>query len=1369
MNPVDPKTCILPFESAGFHWKAFEAFFCDFLSKGVRLRASGQSVEVVEARPYGTEGGNQEGIDIECTMENGETWALECKHYRKTNWTAAKTRAAVKKCTYPADRVLLLISQEQVGEDARDPLPDDWELWDGRKITQAFIDAFPDRKQDAADILYRHFGRGWMEQFFDLGGRNPFLGPEAFYQPFLEDGRAFDLLAPLQGRSRELGALDTFRRSPRKRVCLLTAKGGQGKSRLLLEWVRATREAGDDVWFLDEGRPSQETLIEYLDLLKTPVTLVLDDAHRWPDQLTALAAAARARSDVKLLVTQRPALLESVKRTLLLEGYDTRQMTHMELKPLTHSQARALAEEALGHEYPGRTSALAELARQSPLTATLAGKLIREGKLKDKPLQDTDEFRTYVIAEGVEIDREALETSLPPPMVKKLLHTLALLSPLPNTPEVRKSLAAFLKQEEEDISSALDALVDAGLLHQTKSTDRWSSKERISLRIIPDVLSDYYAYQACLNNAGQSSGFSERVLEHFGATENLEQIFRNLAAVDWRAGLGKGDDGSASVFAPIWNNLDGSFQSGTNDERLEILDRIAPIAVLQPKRIIALVKWMLENRPEIVTEKEQEFPVIEMVEWMLENDPADLPPPSDKNHLVPEAEEHDWKHSWGMKKSMKLLSDIANHHPDLVADCLDLLWRFQLLGQDGTAFRGESAIALMVKVGTVEIWKSSEVVHRYLDWVERMCETPASLPDTSLAWWLPELLRPCFKVIATEAWSEEAMKSSIRAHVIPSSIMSPLRTRVFDFCETRIAWGKRWELGVLSVLGVAVKPASQQFIIGISSLPKDHANQFEADRIRALGLVGRLARDSEAPIVRCQARRIAVERLRYEPEGEIKDAARELIATIAEDFDLNLVRVLTGHRASEFAGLVSKEEGMETKEWTTLLDQRWNSFIDATAGDLCAEHPDPASGAEHLEAELPALVEDGFYPRLGPFYASLSKIDPDYATAVARLILERDMQHLGAEFGYLVTQAIRSKEKQIHWLGQGLQSEIPATRTSVIHVMAQVRQELTGQDRDKMEFLMNGVLCDEELAEEQISIILLRWFSCSPLGPFEIGLLESIPEPTRGEDALRLSHIVTYDLLAGTPDVPADSVSAILKKLRSVEDIGHSMEMDLAEISRTYPSEVFSLLEERVRAHAEGNVGGEYQPIPTGIGTFNFEALARDESIVARAREWLPSYLMSCDSGAENSYYEALLYHYIICQGTPENLAFLGQVVASIESAEVLERFVSCIRLDHHLDISHRNPPLIKIVLEKAIEFGPDCHKRFQSCLSCSTELRGYTSGEPDGDWKTSIERTRALAMRYSDDPILGPFYARIVDEDMEDIKRTKQRFLDSIDRFDEL
>lgn len=386
-----------------------------------------------------------------------------------------------------------------------------------------------------------------------------------------------DFGTTLLGREEQIGALDDFAKDDKYRVFILSGRGGIGKSKILHDWAKSNPTM--PVFLKDEPLWHEDSEKEI------PITckiLIVDDAHRqeaFGRVLQLLQETASHRS-LKLIVSTRPGGSTHLLQQILRKVDHAQVLKLPELQELTKQQSRALAEQILGDAFRGFAAHLAEIASNSPLVIVAGGRLIASHKIDPSSLTTLQEFRSTIFNRLLdEMDLRGAKFAIDPPF--PVLQLIAAIGPVDvEQHDFQKSAQELLDRPIDEILATVDALASNGIV---------TSRPK-PVRILPDVLSDYLLEDRCINAAGRSTRYADRVYEFFGA-HTLKSLMRNLAELDWR----RGQSTRLNLLDGIWADIYQRFRAGDEYERHRILTDISGGAIYQPEQVIGLVRTAIEN------------------------------------------------------------------------------------------------------------------------------------------------------------------------------------------------------------------------------------------------------------------------------------------------------------------------------------------------------------------------------------------------------------------------------------------------------------------------------------------------------------------------------------------------------------------------------------------------------------------------------------------------------------------------------------------------------------------------------------------------------------------------------------------------------
>jgi len=418
------------------------------------------------------------------------------------------------------------------------------------------------------------------------GARKTFASPSVYFQGKNPAGhfQILDFSTTLLGRDKEIQALREFLADPSKRVCIMSGRGGIGKSKILYDWAELNPGR---VIFLKDGplwHPDSEKEIPI-----DASMLVVDDAHRQEalPELLQLFKEVPVRQDIKLILSTRPGSAARIAQEVFRMKIDPAQVTQLpELQELTLDQSRALAKQVLGDAFGRYANHLADVAGNSPLVIVAGGHLIATRKVDPSSLTSLDEFRSTIFNSFLdEMHLKGPQFPIDPP--RPLLELIAAIGPVEVGDHTFQKLAeSFLNRPIDEILRTFDALAQNGII---------TARDK-PVRIIPDVLSDFILEDCCIGKGGRSTHYADRVYGHFGA-HSLKELMRNLAELDWRR-TQSGETG-LNLLNSIWADIHERFRSGDEYIRHSILQDLAAAAIYQPSHVLRLIRIAIDSPIEI--------------------------------------------------------------------------------------------------------------------------------------------------------------------------------------------------------------------------------------------------------------------------------------------------------------------------------------------------------------------------------------------------------------------------------------------------------------------------------------------------------------------------------------------------------------------------------------------------------------------------------------------------------------------------------------------------------------------------------------------------------------------------------------------------
>jgi hypothetical protein len=465
-----------------------------------------------------------------------------------------------------------------------------------------------------------------------------------------------DFATTLLGREKHIRALSDFAGDPSKRVCILSGRGGIGKSKVLHDW--ANQDPNRTVFLKDE--PAWDGDAETEIPIDCQIVIV-DDAHRQQTfgKVLQLIQETIATRNLKLIVSTRPGGASGLLQQVLRK-FDRGQVLELpELEELNTRESRDLAEQVLGERFRDFAAHLADVASNTPLVIVAGGRLIATRKIDPSTLTTLDEFRSTIFTRLLdEMDLRGPKFPIDPPL--PVLHLITALAPIDvESSAFQKGAADLLAKPVDEILGTVDALSSVGIITPRPKP----------IRVVPDVLSDFLLEQRCINPEGRSTRYADRVYGTFGDSF-LKNLMRNLAELDWRAA--QSEQTGLKLLDSIWDDITQRFRSGDEYQRHQIFADLAGGAIYQPHRVLALVRIAID-------------------------DPVSVEPDENRSRFRAGQE-------YVLSEIPSLLEAIA-YHPDKVRESVTILWELTH-GGGGRSHSAEAAKAALKRLASWQRFKS---------------------------------------------------------------------------------------------------------------------------------------------------------------------------------------------------------------------------------------------------------------------------------------------------------------------------------------------------------------------------------------------------------------------------------------------------------------------------------------------------------------------------------------------------------------------------------------------------------------------------------------------------------------------------------------
>lgn len=528
---------------------------------------------------YGVSGDAQDGIDV--SSEDNDSIIMQCKRVSYGNFFGkAKIQeiAKIYNKSSRKDKIKIIAVTKSVNRTEQDAAKEEgWQIWGLNRITTE-VRALDLVKKRELVVAYFPNNPEILKECLGVDPLTPFISSEKFFMAESDTNKLFShgwnyVTAKDGGLDDAVSALDD--RSTK--VIIINGTGGIGKTRLLKELSEKCQRRA--YVLLENFEPT----IADVQMIPDKTLIIIDDAHRNMLSVRKCISAlshVKLNSDIKILVATRSYGLDGVKVALSDNSIDSSTIKTINLKPMEKSSAMSLAEEIIGdNSYCER---LAELTKDSPLFLVIGASLMRDGKIPPDALLDSDIFQEQLRCRFDEYLKMAIDGMSYVDLANSLIQLISVVQPFAKNNafgELAKKVTG--EKSSSKINKTIADLEKIGLL----------SKRRDELRIVPDLLGDYYCERAMLNDDGTSNGYIDEVIEYSGDMY-LKNILQNACQLDWRM---RNRPVSTQLLSKIWSDLDDRFLKSDASERIRIIQLLTPVAYYQPKRTLNLVRTAMET------------------------------------------------------------------------------------------------------------------------------------------------------------------------------------------------------------------------------------------------------------------------------------------------------------------------------------------------------------------------------------------------------------------------------------------------------------------------------------------------------------------------------------------------------------------------------------------------------------------------------------------------------------------------------------------------------------------------------------------------------------------------------------------------------
>ena len=1275
----------------------FELFFSGFLNARPELTVQhhGQTVSrrIASAITYAAGSGrDQKGIDLEAEVEGGEVWVFQCKRVKK--WILGETKAAIEEARtkYRAHHYFLVVACD-VSADVHDEVHrhGDWTLWNLDKICAEFRLQVPQASQPKC---LPFLSEEELKRFIPFSTRALIL-PEEHFRRFLKSESSFRHDWDLVGQEDTLNRLQAFLREDGPRVFVLCGKGGDGKSRILLELARRLEKApaGEfDVRCLNPDRSNDNPEFGLQSEAKRQVILV-DDAHRPANVPDWLLGWAGGNEKAKVVLAARPQGQEVLLSRAGRVGLNEDKILCHPLRRLTSAESRKLAVQALGDVPKRVVDALLERTKDSPFLTVVAGVLWRSRIIENPGDLSDEEFRRQVFV-AFEEENLRLVAESDRPRYQALLRLIAVLGPVTDAAAFSEKAARCLDWNSFDVETALDRLRAAQLIGESSEM----------LRVVPDLFSDFLVFDLCFGTTVLGMRLMERVVGEFADSGPV--MLRNLAEAAW---ISRSDGRADPKFlGKLLADQYRRFEAASFTDRASIVRHWAQFGVWLPVEALELARKAMA----LTTAPETRDPASELG---FEHEPGDQ---ADVLRGLP-----------------ALIRPVAMHHELHRWAALDLLWELGL-SSDWKRFKdhGDHPWGVIAQVMGFRFGKSVSVSISALEWLATQMEKPEGfrvLEDPEPV--LRILLSPCFARIVQHTEMNGKTFTTWKSEVSLERTQ-PVRDRALGILRDVIVRGS-W-LAALDALSAAEKGFSR-----IPRVPNEEVSvrdsfreRWRSERLKALGLLSVALEHHQQVGVRWWVREEVCHLALSEEDPDVRGSADTIRRQIAEDLGLRI------------AGTIMKQRGYRSED----MGGERAVEVESVARELGAAYTDPDRLVEHLDQLTRELGRAGDSPDCFELYQVMARLVPELALGVAgRIVSGSTSEILAAHWPQLIIEnpLLNLGRRVALFEVAGKRGCEPVRASLVDHLALRFAKDEpagVGGERTMVESMADGA--DVDLAIRLLSLVCQAsrgnrdwaWTLLFrlPLG----GIARRAPKQL----------IEALGNRSNTPDPAPDAlVRHVLKQLVEAPSLEfHPGSEPWDRLLKSYPKEIYDLVTARIVRKSQANDQSGYDPIPgTFFVDFRLPGLRQHPDYEAVCED-LWRRVSDPDEVGREAWTQ--LFHAVVTEGTGEWLIRLRSQIEKCASEDELRLLVRLIRFSGSL-IVFRKPELVLEVLERAENLGgKSLWSRLRLDLYDSAGLVVKTF--PVGEMHAETDYVEAAAMKaaqvHAKDPVLGPFYRWIVEQE---------------------
>jgi hypothetical protein len=1318
--------------------QAFEQFCTDLLNLHPSIlclrdgRAASRRIVKADRLLSGTA---QAGADIRAVADQGEVWFLQCKHVQKFGPADVSQAMELAEKGLPQADQFVLVTSCGLSLEARKRIDErpKWLWWNPSHLTTMISNL--ESREGGINLVHRFFGPEKARMLFPCSDQ-PLLSWQEFFARDLSPERTqFHHRIPFVPQSEALSKLESFAQSGAGRALILSASGGQGKSRLLLELARHLEQKphAPRVRFLNlsrQGLTGEQS--DFLAREPEDLLLVVDDAHRLDAAIEDVARATANAKSIRLLVATRPQALEALQSQLSKSGYAEKLEDPLHLRRWTPEDIHKLAEEVLAPEQRAQAARLAELADRCPLLVVLGGALINSGAWPET-MKGQEAFRERVFKSFKE-DFLNRQPGTRRERLNRVINFLSFVSPTPRTDALFNRAAEILGCNPLELGEDVETLQAAGLVVENRE----------GVRLYPDLFADAVLLDACLDPKGRPSLLHRAILSKLPITD-FPSLMRNVAQADWETRPKTGEAGS--LFEPVWQEFVRRFQEGVwvsnwatakdwllepylegeqkdrRPDRAKLLSEWAPIAVYLPEKTLELAKLALQS-----------------VE-------APLPPADSKS--ISQAEIR----SSACASLPALLKPIVTWHPQYADQALDILWSLDADEPKGDWQNDSNAIAAIADAAGFAFHKPLSASVAVMNWIEEKLRDAVTLERLRRQpWILSALLKPFFGRAVDLRWSTgRTIHFSSRPVAVERT--RPLRQRALAIADRLLGLNEVVLChAVIPVLVEAIHPVYSGF--GFEPSP-EYQEAWRPDRLGAVRLVERvMSSPQNEPVMLLQLRDIIQDRCKYDPDKVVREECRRVKSEMPDTLELRVARVLASFSHDE----ISVEPGPSFDSDLKAAETQWAEFRRSVANELVGRFRKANEVCEFLSHMVRDLATTNSVVLGGALLEPIAQISPGWCSTLLEEVLQTADTTLDRFLPPLLGEAARQLPEVYHkaldWLPAGGRPQHLCALVSFLGWKHLHGGGLTQLERQC--FLASAKRPEEAVVAEIASV---AGFSLANEPQWTIEVLSKL-KPSGERDAYGIVQALGF---------LAEKHALLLDPTKVAECLGNvgelcfsgrlSDEGDLGKVARAFPKQVY----EQVRAICErAEVGPPGERGRRWAAALSLGPIG-DVEYLDREITTLWEKTISAEKASFAQAFRLDLIRSLLWANPATAPERLRGLIAGCKNGNELE-LVTELAATRGSRFVFEFPDIVRALLARSEEFAVADAVRQMLWLSACGGGRSYTNHGLDPQYRYILEQGEALANRYRDVAILHKFYRMVAESERHQVEWNKRAFQDEDD-----